>query len=164
MLASAVAPRNAVAALRFMFDLRSRVSNIRQLTSDGFYAHEGMVEDAFADDGVDFGMLVKPATTDVENRSIPRPRQRPVFGNPDPDRINTSYVQRPNLSLRMENRRYTRQTNAFSKTLETTATMLALWFTYYNFVPTHRGLGTAITPAMAPGLTNSPTRRVGLWS
>ena len=125
----------------------------RQLTSDGLYAYEGAVGDAFTD-GVDFGMLVKPNTTDVEDHSIPRPGQRPVLGSPDPDHINTSYGERSNLSLRMGNRRYTRQTNAFSKKLVNHCHMLTLWFTFYNFCRPHKGMGGK-TPAQAAGFSDS---------
>lgn len=154
MLSWSVAPRNAASAFAFMRDLRSRLSSIRQLSSDGLYAYESAVEDAFGAD-IDFGMLVKPNTTDVQERSIPKPKQQAVLGTPDPERINTSYVERANLSIRMGNRRYTRLTNAFSKTLENHAHMLALWFTFYNWCRPHRGIGGR-TPAQAAGLCDSP--------
>ena len=153
MISWSVAERNAEGAFAFMRDLRSRLRSIRQLSSDGLYAYESAVEDAFGAD-INFGMLVKPNTTDVQERSIPRPKQTPVQGNPDPERINTSYVERSNLSLRMGNRRYTRLTNAFSKTLVNHRLMLALWFTFYNWCRPHRGIGGR-TPAMAAGLCNS---------
>ena len=79
MISWSVAERNAAGAFAFMRDLRSRLRSIRQLTSDGLYAYESAVEDAFGAD-INFGMLVKPNTTDVEERSIPARSKRPSRG------------------------------------------------------------------------------------
>ncbi len=154
MISWSVAERNAAGAFAFMRDLRARLRSIRQLTSDGLYAYESAVEDAFGTD-INFGMLVKPNTTDVEARSIPRPKQTAVIGDPDEDRINTSFVERSNLTLRMQNRRYTRLTNAFSKTLAGHRAMLSLYFTFYNWCRPHMSLGRRVTPAMAAGLSTT---------
>lgn len=75
-----------------------------------------------------------------------------IYGNPDMDKVSTSHVERHNLSTRMQSRRYTRLTNAFSKKLEKHAAALALWFAYYNFCRVHRTL--RVTPAMEAGLTD----------
>jgi IS1 family transposase len=45
-----------------------------------------------------------------------RPERIKVAGQPNPDKISTSYVEREHLNVRMGNRRFTRPTNAFSKT------------------------------------------------
>jgi hypothetical protein len=50
--------------------------------------------------------------------------------------------------LRIQNRRSTRLTNAFSKTLQHHAHMVALYTYWYTFVKMHRTLG--MTPAMWP--------------
>lgn len=76
--------------------------------------------------------------------------QKSLIGNPDPDHISTSYVERSNLSMRMGMRRFTRLTNAFSKKLENHAASVALYFVYYNFVRVHKTL--RCTPAMAAGV------------
>ena len=75
-----------------------------------------------------------------------------MTGNPDPDHINTSYIERQNLTMRMSMRRFTRLTNAFSKKLENHIATVAIHTMYYNFVRIHQTL--RVTPAMAAGLTD----------
>jgi hypothetical protein len=78
--------------------------------------------------------------------------KRPKRGDPDPDYISTSYAERQNLNVRMQNRRYTRLTNAFSKKAEMLAYSVAITFMYHNFVRVHQTLGT--TPAVAGGIAS----------
>lgn len=73
-------------------------------------------------------------------------------GNPDPDHISTSFVERQNLTMRMAIRRFTRLTNAFSKKLANLKAACALHFAYYNFCRVHSSL--RVTPAMEAGLTD----------
>jgi hypothetical protein len=58
--------------------------------------------------------------------------------------------------MRMQIRRLTRLTNAFSKKLENLKAAVALQFAHYNFVRVHQTL--RVTLAMAAGLTDH------LWS
>jgi hypothetical protein len=81
------------------------------------------------------------------------------IGRPDPDLVSTSYVERSNLTLRMQNRRFTRLTNAFSKKAEHHAHAVSLFFLYYNYCRPHQSLteaagGVKTTPAMAAGLAS----------
>jgi hypothetical protein len=55
-----------------------------------------------------------------------------ISGNPDPSKINTSYAERQNLTMRMQMRRFTRLTNAFSKRIENHSHALALYFVWYH--------------------------------
>ena len=84
-----------------------------------------------------------------------------MWGNPDPDHISTSYVERQNLTMRMSIRRLTRLTNAFSKRVENLNAAVALHFGHYNFVRRHGTLtrernGLHTTPAMAAGVIDRP--------
>jgi hypothetical protein len=74
-------------------------------------------------------------------------------GNPDPDRISTSYIERQNLTMRMSMRRMTRLTNGYSKKVENLAAAVALHFMHYNFGRPHMSLGKNRTPAMAAGIS-----------
>ena len=78
--------------------------------------------------------------------------KKPKIGRPDPEHISTSFVERQNLSVRMNIRRYTRLTNAFSRKIENHSAAVALYYFAYNFIKIHRTLRT--TPAMAAGVTD----------
>jgi hypothetical protein len=68
------------------------------------------------------------------------------------DHVSTSYSERQNLNVRVQNRRFTRLTNAFSKKAEMLAYSIAITFCYHNFVRVHQTLGT--TPAVAAGIVS----------
>jgi IS1 family transposase len=79
-------------------------------------------------------------------------RLYPRSGCPDPKHISTSFIERQNLTMRMQMRRFTRLTNAFSKKLGHLKAAPALYFAYYNFCRVHATL--RVTPAMEAGLTD----------
>jgi IS1 family transposase len=156
-----VGGRDAEYADAFMQDVADRLANRVQLTTDGHKAYLEAVEGAFGAD-VDYAQLVKlyGESTEAQKRYSPAEcigcRKQPVSGGPDPKHISTSYVERQNLTMRMQMRRFTRLTNAFSKKVENHIHMVALYTVWYNFVRIHKTL--RMSPAMAAGL--SPT----LWS
>ncbi len=149
--------RDSDYAIAFMDDLRSRLANRVQLTSDGHKAYLEAVEGAFGGD-IDYAMLVKMygASPEGEKRYSPAEcigaRKRSVEGDPDPKHISTSFTERHNLTMRMHIRRFTRLTNAFSKKVENHAYAVALHMMYYNFVRIHSTL--RMTPAMAAGVSD----------
>jgi IS1 family transposase len=150
--------RDATVAAQFLYDLRLRLKNRVQLTSDGHKAYLEGVEYAFSGINLDYAMLVKlyGESPDPEKRYSPAQcvgcKRRVVIGDPDPDHISTSFAERQNLSVRMSIRRYTRLTNAFSRKLENHAAAVALYYFAYNFIKIHRTL--RVTPAMAAGVTD----------
>ena len=148
--------RDSSYALEFMDDLRSRLANRVQLSTDGHRAYLVAIEGAFGGD-VDYAQLVKVYGQPDESDRRYSPsycvgtRKVPVAGNPNMDEVSTSYVERHNLTMRMSMRRFTRLTNAFSKKLENHYHAQAFYFTYYNWVRLHKSLGNR-TPAQAAGL------------
>ena len=82
------------------------------------------------------------------------------MGNPDEPKISTSYAERANLSIRMNQRRFTRLTDGFSKKVENHTAAISLYFMWYNFGRPHQTLtqryGTPTTPAMAAGVAHYP--------
>jgi len=152
-----VGKRNAANAYWLMKDLESRLTNRVQLTTDGFRPYVDAVDSTFGSN-IDFAMLVKVYAGDEPNRERYSPseiieaRPIPVMGVPKVHRISTSHVERQNLTVRMQLRRFTRLTNAFSKKLANMKLALALHFAYYNFCRIHSTL--RVTPAMASGLTD----------
>jgi IS1 family transposase len=139
------AERDANVASQFLYDLRQRLANRVQLTTDGLRAYVEGVDYAFSGD-VDYAMLVKIYGESSEGQKRYSPaecvgcKRLRVVGGPDPRYISTSYVERQNLSMRMGNRRYTRLTNAFSRKIENHAAAIALYYFSYNFVKIHRTL------------------------
>ena len=75
-----------------------------------------------------------------------------VTGDPNSKHISTSYVERQNLTMRMSRRRFTSQTNAFSKKVENHAADVALYFMFYNFGRVHQTI--RLTPAMEASMAN----------
>lgn len=149
--------RDSDSAFIFMDDLRSRLANRVQLTSDGHKAYLEAVEGAFGGD-VDYGQLVKlygSTSESAKGRYSPAEctgaHKHRIEGNPDPKHISTSFAERSNLTVRMHTRRFTRLTNGFSKKVENHAHSVALFALYYNSVRIHKTLRT--TPAMAAGVT-----------
>lgn len=152
-----VGHRTRADAKHFIGDLAGRLTNRVQISSDALSAYVDAVEIAFGRD-VDYGQIVKS----YESEPIGAGRYSPphvvgaeryaISGRPDPAHISTSYIERQNLTMRMQMRRFTRLTNAFSKKLENLKAAVALHFAHYNFVRIHKSL--RITPAMAASVAS----------
>ena len=155
-----VGDRSGETAMEFMDDLRPRLANRVQLTTDGHKAYLEAVEGTFGGD-VDYAQLIKlygPTEGEgSEKRYSPAKctgiRKRKIEGSPDPADVSTSYVERHNLTMRMGMRRFTRLTNAFSKKLENHLHSLSLYFVHYNFCRMHKSL--RMSPAMAAGVSDT---------
>jgi len=154
-----VGKRDGWHANRFMKDVAMRVNGRRiQVTSDGFAPYVEAVEVAFGCD-VDYAMAIKEYDGEDAGRGryspprVKRVEKIPMVGNPRMEAISTSYVERQNLTMRMNMRRFTRLTNAFSKKLENLKAAVALHFAFYNFCRIHESL--KVTPAMQAGLVGS---------
>lgn len=156
--------RGEMEAVDFLTDLKGRLANRIQLTTDGHIAYRGAVEYVFGSN-VDYAQLIKQYGVEHSEDASPTARRyspnkvtgqevRIIVGDPDPDYISTSYVERNNLTMRMSIRRFTRLTNAFSKKVENHAAMVSLHFMAYNFAKPHGSLGKNRTPAMAAGVAD----------
>ncbi len=151
--------RSAGATQAFVADLRERVVNRPQITSDGFSPYVDAVELAFGADA-DFAQLIKHYAKVSGNEASRRyspghvvaVESQVVAGEPDKRRISTSFVERQNLTLRMQQRRFTRLTNGFSKKLENHKAAVGLYVAHYNLCRVHEA--HRITPAMALGVTD----------
>jgi IS1 family transposase len=151
-----VGRRDLGEAVALMADVKKRVRGRIQLTTDGFSPYVGAVERAFGNN-VDYAQLVKLYGNDGGAGRYSPPRligtnARRVVGDPDPEYISTSYIERQNLTMRMSMRRFTRLTNGFSKKGENLLAAVSLHFAHYNFCRVHKSLGT--TPAVAAGVTD----------
>jgi IS1 family transposase len=140
----------------FLGDLKERLANRIQLTSDGHRSYLVAVKENFGED-VDYAMLKKIYGSEPHGEKRYSPavclgaEKEVITGNPDRDFISTSYAERANLTMRMHMRRFTRLTNAFSKKLENHVCAISLHTMFYNFVRVHQTL--KMTPAMAAGVT-----------
>lgn len=144
-------------AKEFMQDCANRIRNRVQITTDGHRAYLDAVEEAFGAD-IDYAMLQKIYGASMENETRYSPAtcigcdMKVVSGNPDPKHVSTSFVERQNLTMRMDMRRFTRLTNGHSKKIDNHRHAVALHYMYYNFCKIHQTL--RVTPAMEAGLTD----------
>lgn len=155
-----VGKRNGATANEFARDLRMRVVGRPQISTDGFRPYVEAIERAFGSD-VNFGMVVKDFANDSSQMDAAH-RYSPgrvigiskwtVTGAPNMDRVNTSFIERQNLTMRMCMRRFTRLSNGFSKRLRYLKAAVAIHFAVYNLCRVHETL--RVTPAIAAGVTD----------
>ena len=147
----------------FVQDLRGRVLGSPEISTDGWHPYKLSVRDAFRNSA--HGVIVKTlSVTDLRKDAAHRYSPCAVVAvareaiQGVPAEISTSYVERSNLTLRMESRRFTRLTNGFSKKLECHAAAVSLYVAHYNFCRVHEALTPDMrhqtTPAMALGITD----------
>ena len=158
ILSHAVGLRDENTCSKFLTQLDNSTDGPCQVTSDGLNLYRNVP--FYLGSRVSFAQLVKiysaaqteirysPATIIGCEKSI-------RFGNPDEDKISTSYSERLNLSVRMHLRRYTRLTNAHSKSIRHHASMTSLFVAWYNYCRCNSACGKKTTPAMAAGLAGS---------
>jgi IS1 family transposase len=154
-----VGDRSGQAAIELMDDLRSRLANRVQLTTDGHRAYLEAVEGAFGED-VDYAQLIKlygEVPEAAKGRYSPAEctgiRKVRITGKPDTAHVSTSFVEAHNKTMRMHMRRFTRLTNGHSKTVANHTHMVALYTLFYNFIRTHSKL--KMTPAMQAGIAKT---------
>jgi IS1 family transposase len=150
--------RDSQYAMEFMDDLRSRLANRVQLTTDGHRAYLEAVEGAFGTD-VDYAQLVKlygdSPDQGPERKYSPSvcngTRKHKIEGNPDRRYVSTSHVEKHNQSMRQHMKRFARLTAAHSKKLANHIHMVALYTVWYNYVRINSAVRMA--PAMAAGIS-----------
>jgi len=139
-----------------VYDTVEGTTNIIQITTDGFGPYPNAIAYSLGTRS-SYAQLVKiyGAPIDDDHKYSPSKIKEsiptPLWGNPNPERICTSHVERQNLNIRTAMRRFTRLTIGFSKKWENLKAALALYFAYYNFVRIHSSI--RCTPAMEAGIT-----------
>ena len=152
--------RGQADANEFMLDLAGRIVTRVQLTSDGHASYLRAVEEAFGLADVDFAQLIKLFGPETKGEGAERKyspgkcngtKKIPQIGLPDREHVSTSFVERHNLTIRMQMRRFTRLTNAHSKKIENHWCAVAMFFMFYNYCRVHSTIKTS--PAVASELT-----------
>ncbi|MGA7160154.1 MAG: IS1 family transposase [Bacteroidota bacterium] len=158
--AFSVGKRTGEMAHSFMKELQQRIISRFQLTTDAFAPYFNAVDSVFGED-IDYGQIHKEYREDSKGERRYSPGQiarviiRPLIGNPKRKHISTSYIERQNLTMRMQMRRFTRLTNGFSRSLKHLEAALALHFFHYNWMRIHETL--KVTPAMEAGISKHLT-------
>ena len=167
ILAWHLGKRDGMNTIEFMEKVVASTRGHFQLDTDGFRAYPQVVSAVFESYGrtVDHAAVIKTyGKLDDDHRYSPSAVLTTEYvccsGAPDLSKACTSHIERQNLQIRMQTRRMTRLTNAFSKKWENHAYALALHFATFNFVTPHGTLskeaGRKTTPAMAAGLADHP--------
>jgi IS1 family transposase len=155
--------RDGVTTYFFIQDLASRITTRFQLSTDAFSPYPQAVQSAFGNK-IDYATINKDYAQTVEGQRCYSPPQiirvtkKQICGHPKPEFNSTSHMERQNLTMRMQMRRLTRLTNAYSKKWENLEAALRLYFWHYNFARVHESLKA--TPAMKAGIT----QRILTWN
>ena len=150
--------RDATTGNAFIADLASRLRYRVQISTDGLKVYAEAIKESFASK-VDYAVIVKEFASEPTGAGRYSPpkvvatSKTPIIGFPIEELVSTSYVERQNLTMRMQIRRFTRLTNAHSKKLENHGAAVALHFAHYNFARIHSSI--RCTPAMAAGVTST---------
>ncbi|MFZ0828443.1 MAG: hypothetical protein WAO02_13570 [Verrucomicrobiia bacterium] len=160
------AKRTQTDAVQFLTDLKSRVQNRFQLSTDGWSAYcgrSGAVRQVFGNT-IDYAtetkhfaaenprLSVRPELWKFRSKSVVAIQRRKKIGEPDMNLATTCHCERTNLSVRTFTRRFTRLTLGYSKRLQNLRWAVALFVAHFNFCRVHGTLKT--TPAQAAGLTD----------
>ncbi len=156
-----VGKRDTYTSRDFLEGLKPKIAGRFQLTSDGFngyWSPHGGVGLVFGSD-VDYATEIKryalqyPGSLRRFNPVVcTSVRRKARLGNPDLSQTTTNHAERANLSVRLFNRRFTRKTLGYSKTLENHKYAMVLGVAHYNFCRVHSAHKQ--TPAQAQGLTD----------
>jgi IS1 family transposase len=156
ILSYKVGKRNTNTTTEIIADLKDRVLSRPHISTDAFKPYREVIEDFFGDE-CQYGRIIKQYRRVPGNQAarryspgdVVKVSRRRIIGHQR--EICTSHVERVNLSIRMQSRRFTRLTNGFSKKLANHKAAVALYAAHYNFCREHISIG--MTPAMAVGLT-----------
>jgi len=150
-----VGRRSIESTNEFMEILSRRVVSNVQITTDGWTPYYAAIDTTFGGRAA-YSRIVKVYHDETKHEKRYSPasiidiRIEKFSTLCDPERISTSYVERQNLTMRMQMRRFTRLTNAFSKKLDNLKAAVSLHFFHYNFMRVHQTL--RVTPAMEAGI------------
>lgn len=167
-----VGPRNTEVGSAFIQDLASRIADRHriQISTDGLNIYREKIPEVFGSQ-IDYAMILKISGIKDENKldrlyfsnyseskkekpaskKIKTHVQVVLSGHVRQKDLHVNHVERQNLTIRTNCRRFTRRTNAFSKKLANHTCAVALHFMYYNFVRIHSTI--RVTPAMQAGLS-----------
>jgi IS1 family transposase len=159
ILAFHIGKRDLDNTLLFMINLRGRILNRPQISTDAFAPYCEAIAATFGVD-VDYAQIVKSLSDESSYRAdwhgSPRFGEkfgiRTVWGSPEPGKTSTSLVERSNLTARQHSRRLARMSNGFSKNFESHVASMQLLVAYYNLCRVHTSIRK--TPAMALGVTD----------
>ena len=152
-----IGKRTTKDCFNFILELSKKINTRYQLSTDSYQTYMNVIERVYGCD-IDYGQIHKVYQNESKSEKryspakVVRVRIKKLSGNPVLKHISTSFIERQNLTIRMQLRRFTRLTNAFSKKLENLKAAVALHFYHYNFMRIHQTL--RMTPAMEARLTN----------
>jgi len=147
--------RNVPTTVEFISDLKSRLNNRIQISSDAMRSYAEAIDNVFGQD-VDYAQIVKTYGSEDGKYNNPERKYSPsritgsekiwMQGRPEARYGSTSYVERLNASTRLHVKRLNRLTLAFSKNLKTSRRLLVSTSRLTTLVRSHSAL--KMTPAM----------------